>query len=669
MKKKKKKEANEEYFDYMKTNKDSINNIIKNTKLTNNKSVFDILQDAIYRTNKIVVHTYNFLKLYTLYLYDNKMNIPIIDKQFILTVMKVVSTRNSNKGRKPNKKSVKLINKLTKFYNEYYNKTIDENDRVNDDRLCFILAYEAIDIVKNINTNIQEHYVKHVYKLINVTFGWKNKIAEINKRKINNKEKKKQKQELYQEFYNIKHDILNVTGDDYTSHKKYHKWIENNKYNIIAAKESYQKDSVHYDVCFTPQDYIKSLIFINRELAKLGTEDNPIKLFHILPLRRKIITSYVTFDTASLISLLIEKDTNGLFRNIKIKQKELWNKFFNTNHKVFKKNGYLFNYMIKSDGVACSILFIKLDSNDEPIKKLTKFQLKEMEILKENADKQYIENQDDIKKLLNKKNNYVVIDPNLSDLAYCLDKNGTKFRYTQNQRRLETRNKKYLKITDKINKTTKINGKTVKEIESELSKHNSKTCDFNEFIDYLKIKNKINKCLFDQYQKRIYRKLKWNRFINTQKSESKMVKNFEKKFGSPKNTNVIMGDYDKGNNHMKGKEPCITKRLRRILRLSGYNVYLINEFRTSKLCSNCHCEVENFLKRKSQRPKDGNKDILIWGIVRCTNLKCKQIPVQNKKVFVGSIFNRDMNAVLNMMYIVETLIKTGKRPTKYCRDK
>ena len=397
--KKKKKEANEGYFDYMKTNKDSLNNIIKNIKLTNNNSVLDILQDAIYRTNKIVVHTYNFLKLYILYLNDNKLDIPMIDKQFILTVMKVVSTTNGHWGKKPSKKTTKLISKLTKFYNEYYNKTIDVNDKVNDDNLKYNLAYEAIDIVKNINTNIKEHYVKHVYKLINVTFGWKNKVVEINKKKIDKEEKKEQRQELYQEFYNIKHDILNVTGDVYTSHKKYHKWIEKNKYDIIATKERYQKDSIHYDVCCAPQDYIKPLIFINRELAKLGTKDSPIKLFHVLPLRSRIITSYVTFDTASLISLLIEKNVNELYANIKIKQKELWDKFFNTKYKVFKKNGYRFNYMIKTDGVGCSLLFIKLDSNNEPIKKLKKSQLKKMETLKDNDDKRYIENQDNIKKL------------------------------------------------------------------------------------------------------------------------------------------------------------------------------------------------------------------------------------------------------------------------------
>ena len=666
--KKRKKEENEitdTYFDYMKTNKDSIINIIKNIE-SNNKNILEILQDAVYRTNKIVIHTYNFLKLYILYLYDNDMKIPFIDEDFVKIIMRIVSVRNNKCGNKSSKKTLKIMNKLAIFYDQYYKKTID--DIVNDDKLSFVLAYEAIDIVKNINTNIREHFIDHVNKLVNVTFGWKEKITEIDyNKKLNKDEKKEKRKKLYQEFLAIKTDVINVENADFVSRKKYHKWIVDNIYNIIPVKKNYQKDSVYYDVCCSPQDYLKQMIFINNELEKLSTKDNPVKLFNVLPLRTRIIPNYVTFDTASIVTLLIEKDKNEFFSKIKLKQKEIWDKFFQTNKRVFKKNKYRFNYMIKTDGIACSILFVKIDSNKEPIK-LNKFQLNKLEKLKDKDDKQYIENQDNIKELLGKKN-YVCIDPNLSDLMYCMDKNGIKFRYTQNQRRLETRNKKYMKIVEKINSETKINGKTIKEIESVLSKYNSKTCDFDEFINYLKIKNKINRCLFEQYQNTIYRKLKWNRFINKQKSESKMLKNFEKRYGGPKLTNVIIGDYDKQNNP-RGKEPCITKRFRKLLRLYGYNVYLINEYKTSKLCNKCYCEVENFLRRPSKKPKDEGKEILVWGLVCCTNEKCKPNTKSKKEInkYGSNVYNRDTNAVLNMLYITKELIRTGKRPKMFRKE-
>jgi phage tail tube protein FII len=658
---------NPDDYDLMKSNKDSLINIIRNIKIdTNKKTAIDIIHDAVYRVNKIVIHTYNFLKLYILYLYDNNLDIPFINENFVKMVMRVMSSRKDNRGgSKSNKKTIGTTKKLITFYNNFYKKTINKDDMVTIDKLGYLLAYEAIDIVKNINNNIKEHYVEHVNKFVNVSLEWKNKIAEINKMKEKNNEEKKQlRKKLYEDFFNVKKDLLNVENDKMLSPKKYHEWIKIIKYNIIPKKDKYQKNSINYDICCKPQDYLKNMIYINKELDLMGSEDNPIKLFNALPLRTRIIPNYITLDTASLVSLFVQTNQKEYFMNIKKKQKELWKKYFFTNKRVFKKGKYQFDYMIKTDGVACTILFIKLDSNNNSIK-ITKKKIMENEKLKENLDKQYIENQINVNKLLNNKN-YVVIDPNLSDLMYCMDKNGKKFRYTQNQRRLETRNKKYNKIIEKINTETIIDGKTVKEVESELSKYNSKTCHFNEFLKYLKIKNKINRCLFKQYQEKIYRKLKWNRFINTQKSESKMLNNFEKAYPNPESTIVIIGDYDKGSNHMKGKEPCITKKIRKILR-KRYRVYLINEYHTSKICNKCHCEVENFLKRKSHKPKDHGKEILVWGLVRCTNEKCSQAIIQNKKVTVRSIYNRDTNAVLNMLNIVKSLILTGKRPKIYTR--
>jgi hypothetical protein len=55
---------------------------------------------------------------------------------------------------------------------------------------------------------------------------------------------------------------------------------------------------------------------------------------------------------------LIEENSIKYLSNIKDTQKEIWDKFFYTN--TFKKNKYRFNYMIKSDGVGVSILFVRI---------------------------------------------------------------------------------------------------------------------------------------------------------------------------------------------------------------------------------------------------------------------------------------------------------------------
>lgn len=182
---------NNEVFDYMKVNKDSLKNIIKDNNIIN------ILYDAIFRVNKIIFHTYNFLKLYILYLYENNLSIPPINEHFIKIIMKIISIQNDNRGRIPNKKTIKIINKLTIFFDNHYKKTIDSNDIIYSDKLSSILSYEAIDIVKNINTlsakrqvgmgaklpiptNISSHYVDHLDKFINYKFHLKDRLAEIN---------------------------------------------------------------------------------------------------------------------------------------------------------------------------------------------------------------------------------------------------------------------------------------------------------------------------------------------------------------------------------------------------------------------------------------------------------------------------------------------------------
>ena len=200
---------------------------------------------------------------------------------------------------------------------------------------------------------------------------------------------------------------------------------------------------------------------------------------------------------------------------------------------------------------------------------------------------------------------------------------------------------------------------------------NSKAGSFEKFKEYLKIKLKINALLIDHYKTETYRRLRWNKEINMQKSESKILNDIEKKFG--KDVVIIIGDYDK-KEHMKGKEPVITKKLRRILR-RRFRVYLINEFRTSKLCHKCNGEVENFLEKEVIDNEGNKRKKIVWGLVRWKDGECKPLNYKksknykkNYKSYKGEIYNRDTNAVMNMRKIIASLIEKGERPKIFCRE-
>ena len=131
-----------------------------------------------------------------------------------------------------------------------------------------------------------------------------------------------------------------------------------------------------------------------------------------------------------------------------------------------------------------------------------------------------------------------------------------------------------------------------------------------------------------------------------------------------------MGDYDKGNHNMRGKEPTICKKFRRIFKNAGIETYLVNEYRTSKLCNECNEELEKFMIRESHKPikyknersltRDSLKGVsrsdlketeLVHGLLRCKSIK------HECEIY----HNRDNNAVQNMLNIVKSIFETGKR--------
>jgi hypothetical protein len=645
--------------------------VIKKCPLKNvikNKHILSSINENVINVNKIVIHTYQFLTMYLLHLHDENKDFPYIDIDLVKLIFKIVSKRIQKKG-KPNKNP--LLDKFKLFFNEHYKKDcIIDADIISDEKLSYILHYEAGDIVKNIETNIAEHLVEHVNKFVNNTFDVKNKIAEIKKFDISEKEKKELCTKFYSEIRAIKSDLLS-SSKKLESDKKYHMWINKHK-KYINTKKKLAKECVNYDVCVYPQDYIKAMIYINNQFNSFNVKhkDDPIKLFHVIPLRTNIIPKYITIDTSALINLYIKEDIAYYLKSVKNKGDEIWDANFETNKREFRRPGYSFHHMIKTDGISVSILLAKVGPNKKPIN----IRLTQNTKIKK-ADIPYIENTeitDDIKK-----KTIVVTDFGHSDLAYMMaetpalertiikDKEGKiigdrthntkEFRYTRNQRNKEMGDKKYRNITEMIKKETIIMNRTVKEIETELSNYNSKTCDFNKFKEYCKVKNKMNRILFGYYAEIMYRKFKMNRYTNTQKSESKMINNMKKKYGDPKDCIIIAGDYDSKDN-MKGRLPAISKKLIKLYKEAGYETYMINEHKTSKVCNHCETgENENFLMRPSPKPKTKGKPSLVWGLVRCNNEECKQI------------HNRDVNACRNMLKIIKSIIKGLGRPKIYTK--
>ena len=458
--------------------KNKLEKIINSTEIEKEITI-NIINDAIYRTNYIVYHTYNFIKVASIILINNNEEIHI-NKQLIMSIMThIVSKRITTQGIKPNLENQTIISKLKAIYDEHYLPLINQDEIVNNDYLTYILSYEANDMLTCIKNNIEMHYTHHLYKLAKIVFNYNEKLSLLDPKSNNYKVNKKQLYEQFKKFYT---DIVDVKNN-FSSDAIYHDAIKTIKKRYIPKKKTYSKDSISYDIKVNPLTYLKyfykiNLFFENRSnndqllsstlnsitliknnnLIKsyinkfsngnINNNNSNIKLFNFLPIRRSIIPRYITLDTCALISLFFREGKNkGKYLSKIDEYKDLvWSKIFKLDNKMFKKNGYNFNYLLKTDGYGVSIVFGYYDPT------INKYKKKKTVIIEED----YIDKQDNVQKILQDKN-YVVMDPNKEDLIYCLDKNGNYFRYTNKQRKFETQSKRKSNRIEYLKKTTNTN--------------------------------------------------------------------------------------------------------------------------------------------------------------------------------------------------------------------
>ena len=619
---------------FYKTVKVPLKHIVKHPDINQPK-----INNLVFMTNKIVIHTLQFMKLYLLNYYNINNKLPTIDSKFINCCMKIICKEKAS-GRPAKAEIQELKNTLIEFYNKHYkNIQVDELEYTH---MNTILDYMTISILTDYENNIKFHYVEYLERYINVVWKKKFIIEKIRKIKKTKKERDSSINSLISDLRKIKLDLLNVENENFVSKPFYHKWIKEQKKLILPTK-TFKKSNLHYDIQCEPMHYLPCMIYMMKKIDNEGlTTYNPF------PLRSDIIPKHIRIDTTTLVHTLLTKKQGNkseyLFNgNLKKNEYKIWSFFFRTERKCFNKHNYSFHHMIETDGISASILLINKN-------KIGKRQVNSCNT----SGEKYIDELD-IKTYNSIKNKKIVaIDPGKCDLIYCVDgdnKECNEFRYSQNQRRKETKQKKYSKLILK-EKETKIKGKTIIEYETELSKFNKKTLNITKFKEYLKEKNKVNNLIMKFYSKTLFRKLKLNGYINRKRSEQKLINNFIKKFGNKEDIIVCFGDFEQ-KKHMKYKEPIKGKGIRTLFRNNGITTYLVDEFRTSCKCSKCGCDNEKFKVMPNPKPyRKGN--ILIHGL-----LKCKSC---------SGVWNRDVNGATNIYKIAKNSINRVERPSYLCRS-
>ena len=652
----------------------------------NNKNITKI-NTAMIKVNKITIKTYQLLRLWVLDKYHSNVKIPKITEDTISMAMKSLNT--SPIGTTGEKNRI--------LYNEFIELNTNhlQFEREDASNLSYILASNITQMITSIENNIKLHFFDYINRFINSYF------FHIYQDQITDKEFKKN---LYKELTKVKKDLKDNT---LTCDSKYHSFLNINRFNIVPAVF---KTNYYFDIQIDPQQYLKHMIWMNLQLEEINGKmfqffplqssivPNYIHFDTVALIELLYETTDPIVDENIILTKKILKSKSSKYK------KEVWEKFFNINVKSQVKDNYFFDYAFSTN---CHIVSLRFLSEEQLIiknetkaaikkgaqapieEKIKKRLIKDKKRLeKEKKNPKFRNEIEQIDKKLSEINieldklnitieseeeeeakeeipyvrkvkedefkyiddvdkeeligKHIFIDPGKKTLFSMIDDDGNRYNYSNGQRLHETKRLKYNKTLKNFKKK-----EGIIKIETTLSTFNSKSCNFDNFKAYIRKKNEINNLLFNKYLNKKFRKYKWFTYLNTVKSNKKMVDDIEKKYS--KDHIIIIGDWSVGK-QMKHMISTPNLTLKRLL-AKKFKVYNIDEFRTS--CLDWH--YEGYCGNLNYTDKKGKTRELHSVLT---------YKMENSRL--GCI-NRDNNGCRNIMKVFNHYIEYGERPLRFRR--
>jgi len=585
------------------------------------KEKWSTVRLAVESINKIVMKATMLTKVYYLQNFENELI--ILNESYYDICFKVITNQQLNfrSGMTPEKQlKLNIYNTLKSIYQIYFdNKFID----ISNLSISQILGSSCKQLETAMLNNIQFHYIQHVNKYM-YTY-------------------------LYKKFTDQKSIIAKARNYIFNNTECPIELLQWCNENINIIKPIYTEENFNLDFNKRPWHYLKHMVLMNQNL-------NPsIKLLSPLILRRSYIPKHICIDTNALVQLLIKPSDIEDFvtfynfeyneaPNIKTKtdlgksfkaifkrepkdekedflyQQSYWKFICNWNSNKFQrvlkdtKRELYFGNSIMTDG--CSISF-NLVTN------LAKKTFQNRKTNKKLKIKDEFLN--DIE--FNKDTLYLSCDPGKKDIISITD-GYNMFKYTKGQKDVDTKRKYFTdKNLSERNKTI-IKGEyqfkdyiipnyfhMVENLslanyeERVLSKYNSKSCNLEIFLNWIKAKLYEEETFIKAYSKPKYRNDKFTKYCLEKKSEDKMIQNLKEFISNRKvskmldtgnsidqiiKTNIskeyndiilLYGNWGK-NTNMKNNAPTPGINLRRKLH-NHIPTYTINEYNTSKTCPWC----------------------------------------------------------------------------------
>lgn len=643
-----------------------------------------IINDVCIRVNYLTIYCLDFLLLWLYHRFNNAQELPFINEDILSTIFDILSIKS---GRGAPKQYTNTYDAdIVKFHNLifvntlkhpqlYKNKFCLNIDLIHSNNISQVIDFATTEILTSIDNTIRFGFPLWIRKLVNASFICKDPDNPISKIQFS---------QLKAKLSKVKDDIINGTN---TADQEYAQWISDVRTNFLPNEGN--NINVLEELAVNPQRFLYYGIKLNKYF-----EEKEFKLIAVLPQRSSLIPKNVTLDTTAIRNLFLIGN-----KTLSIRQNEefIWQSVFKMDE-YFKKNNYLFNHIIHTNGHSISIIFAtpkkvaaKNKRSDASVK--TKNNNKD----KSETEKQEIKQQKEVTKKTNKRNQFkkkterdakrkeefknltneekelikkrnkefpyfdalegdaethfinaskIFIDPGknsiLTILGTTTQGDDKYLKYTKRQRKHECQYKKF------NNRLEKRKSQMVKDIEKELATYNKKTCNYDKFYDYLMIKHYTISQAAEEYQKIQHRQYKFYQYILRQKSEAGLVKCIKKTYG--KDVVMVYGDWS-CIKQMKGCEPTPNVGLKRRLK-QYFKIYNIDEFRTSIVHHKSLQKCNNLIGLNKEGHPRKIHTILTYKMEN-GGLGC---------------INRDVNSVNNMRNIVNNWIINGNRIEQFKRS-
>ena len=659
--------------------------------------------DAADRTHLLVTHAYQLVKQVKLrqYATEATMTMPTADEyRAAMYAVSKEGAPNDNHAMADAFADAYVDTLLPEGFEGNASERLAEARRHLPSRsgLSNVIIFQSVDMATNAMNSPMMHYANRLRQWVNVAFDVKARAEAAHAQPGTKEERKARAAAVRARFRNVKDDLLS-DAEELKSEPEFHRWVVQQRADLHPPRRL-QEGSVHYDVKVRPGDYLRQSIALTQRMQLAGARG-----FHALPHRSSFVPGYITMDTRALREVLGIKSTKkGKDGGEEEDDRQAWDvkqgvwrdAGFGVHTRSFRRgtkggSRYVFRHTLVTDGVGASVVLVRSDlrdkvrnikdDNDKGLsnkarlnaEKMRRAGLRGAEALA--GKESYVGVQHAAEWLADGKR-IVTLDPGVLDALYCGEDAGDgglrtlrTLRYTLAQRLRESKRTRYktLRTQAKEQQGAVHAGRTVDQCYSALGgdAHSCKTVDRDAYDAMLRERNAMLPEMAEHHAGAhlagrknldggIYRRLRWNAWINRQRADDAFMQRFRRTFGPPSTTLVVFGDWGASTTLRGWVSTPKGASWRRLFRAHGYTVVLNDEGRTTKCCSSCHTgEATTFLvapdPRKNPR-RDGmpRPDRKVHGLLKCQGC--------------DKHHNRNKNAVANQLRAAMAALRGEERP-------